>query len=103
VVRYSLASPKRVFVAAGLLLAVTAYPVARLGSEFMPPLYEGALFLHARHRSGDFHLRGLEASAGCRTGILKEIPEVSQVFGKAGRAETATDPRHWRCSRRSST
>ncbi len=91
VVRFSLASPKKVFVAAGLLIVVTAWPAIRMGTEFMPPLYEGSLFYMP------VTVPGLSISEASRLlqiqdRILKEIPEVSQVFGKAGRAETATDP-----------
>ena len=63
----------------------------KLGSEFMPPLYEGTLFympvtVPAASISEVTELLQIQDQ------ILKKIPEVAQVFGKAGRAETATDP-----------
>ena len=63
----------------------------KLGSEFMPPLYEGSLFYMP------VTMPGASVSEAARLlkmqdEILMKIPEVSQVFGKAGRAETATDP-----------
>jgi len=74
-----------------MVLAATAIPFSRLGTEFMPPLYEGTLFYMPTTMPG--------ASIGEATkllqyqdAMLKTIPEVDQVFGKAGRAETATDP-----------
>jgi copper/silver efflux system protein len=74
-----------------LLMLITIYPVFKLGREFMPPLYEGSLFYMP------VTVPGISVSEAGRIlqlqdHILKEIPEVAQVFGKAGRAETATDP-----------
>jgi len=82
---------KTVIVVAVVLMIVTVYPFMKLGSEFMPPLYEGALFYMP------VTVPGLSASEAARIlklqdEILMSIPEVAQVFGKAGRAETATDP-----------
>jgi len=82
----------RATIAIGLvLLALTAIPLLRLGGEFMPPLDEGdVLYMPSA-------LPGL--SAGKATQLLqqtdrliKTVPEVERVFGKMGRAETATDP-----------
>ncbi len=72
-------------------MAVTAFPFIKLGSEFMPPLYEGTLFYMP------VTVPGISVSEASRLlqiqdKLLKGIPEVAQVFGKAGRAETATDP-----------
>ncbi len=76
---------------AALALAATAYPVARLGGEFMPPLYEGDLLYMPSALPG--------LSPGKAAQILQQsdrliatVPEVKRVFGKIGRAETATDP-----------
>jgi Cu(I)/Ag(I) efflux system membrane protein CusA/SilA len=79
-------------IAAGLLLlAITAFPLLQLGGEFMPPLDEGDV-LHMPSA-----LPGL--SAGKASQLLQQMdrqlmtmPEVARVFGKMGRAETATDP-----------
>jgi copper/silver efflux system protein len=91
VVRFSLRRQKTVITAAAVLVVITIYPFLQLGREFMPPLYEGALFYMPVTTPG---LSISEASSLLQTQdrILKTIPEVAQVFGKAGRAETATDP-----------
>ena len=80
-----------VIIAAVIVLVITIYPFSRLGSEFMPPLYEGTLFY--------MPVTAPAASVSVATALLQlqdkllmKIPEVSSVFGKAGRAETATDP-----------
>ncbi|MEN6464043.1 MAG: CusA/CzcA family heavy metal efflux RND transporter [Syntrophaceae bacterium] len=80
-----------VIVLALIIMAVTAFPFIKLGSEFMPPLYEGTLFYMPVTVPG---ISVSEASKllQVQDKLLKGIPEVSQVFGKAGRAETATDP-----------
>ena len=70
---------------------ITVFPSLRLGTEFMPPLDEGSLFYMP------VTVPGLSVSEATKLlqiqdRILMSIPEVSQVFGKAGRAETATDP-----------
>jgi copper/silver efflux system protein len=74
-----------------VLLAITAFPILQLGGEFMPPLDEGDV-LHMPSA-----LPGL--SAGKASQLLQQMdrqlmtmPEVARVFGKMGRAETATDP-----------
>jgi Cu(I)/Ag(I) efflux system membrane protein CusA/SilA len=82
---------KTVIVLAIIIMALTVYPFMKLGSEFMPPLYEGSLFYMP------VTMPGASVSEAARLlkmqdEILMKIPEVSQVFGKAGRAETATDP-----------
>jgi Cu(I)/Ag(I) efflux system membrane protein CusA/SilA len=82
----------RITIAAGLvLLALTAIPVLRLGGEFMPPLDEGDL-LHMPSA-----LPGLSAGKASQLlqqmdRLLMTVPEVDRVFGKMGRADTATDP-----------
>jgi len=90
-VAFSLKYPKTVIAAALLLVALTVYPIVKLGSEFMPPLYEGSLFYMPVTMPG---LSITEAGRllQMQDEILMKIPEVAQVFGKAGRAETATDP-----------
>jgi len=82
---------KTVIIIAIVMMAVTVYPFMKLGSEFMPPLYEGSLFYMP------VTVPGASVSEAARLlkmqdEILMKIPEVAQVFGKAGRAETATDP-----------
>ncbi len=91
VASFALRFKKIVIVAAVLVLVATIIPFMRLGSEFMPPLYEGTLFympvtVPAASVSVATDLLQLQDK------LLMQIPEVSQVFGKAGRAETPTDP-----------
>lgn len=90
-VAFSLKYPRLVIVIALLIVAATVYPVLKLGREFMPPLDEGTLFYMPTTVPG---ASVSESSKILRLQdrLLKEIPEVAQVFGKAGRAETATDP-----------
>ena len=83
--------PKATLVASVLLLALTAVPLAHLGGEFMPPLDEGDLLYMPSA------LPGLSASKAAQLlqqtdRLIKTVPEVARVFGKAGRADTATDP-----------
>ncbi len=90
-VAFSLKYPRAIIISALVIVALTIYPLIKLGSEFMPPLYEGTLFympvtVPAAGISEVTKLLQLQDR------LLKKIPEVAQVFGKAGRAETATDP-----------
>ena len=89
--RRVLAAPKAVLLIALMVLLATVYPIMRIGGEFMPPLDEGDLLYMPSALPG--------ISAGKVTELLqqtdrliKTVPEVASVFGKAGRAETATDP-----------
>jgi len=82
---------KTVIVIAIVIMGITAYPFMKLGSEFMPSLYEGSLFympvtVPAASISEASKLLQMQDK------IIRQVPEVAQVFGKAGRAETATDP-----------
>jgi len=76
---------------AGALLLVTAWPVANLGSEFMPPLDEGDILYMPTTYPGLSITKAKEILQQTDK-ILYTFPEVRQVFGKVGRAETATDP-----------
>ena len=83
--------PKVTLLAAGFVLALSLIPLLRLGSEFMPPLEEGTLLYMPTA------LPGLSAGKAAELlqqtdRMIKTVPEVDHVFGKAGRAETATDP-----------
>lgn len=82
---------KTVIVAAVIIMVITIYPFMKLGTEFMPPLYEGSLFYMPVTMPGA-SISEVSSLLQLQDKILKKIPEVSQVFGKAGRAETATDP-----------
>jgi Cu(I)/Ag(I) efflux system membrane protein CusA/SilA len=90
-VAFALKYPKAVIAAALILMALTVYPIMKLGTEFMPPLYEGTLFYMPVTVPGA-SVSEVASLLQMQDSILKKIPEVAQVFGKAGRAETATDP-----------
>jgi Cu(I)/Ag(I) efflux system membrane protein CusA/SilA len=83
--------PRIVMLGALLVFASVAWPLRQLGGEFMPPLNEGdVLYMPSA-------LPGLPASKAAELlqitdRLIKSVPEVETVFGKAGRAETATDP-----------
>ncbi len=76
---------------AAMLLLATAYPVSQLGSEFMPPLDEGDILYMPTTYPGLSITKAKEILQQTDK-ILYSFPEVQQVFGKVGRAETATDP-----------
>ena len=86
-----LAHPRQVLAAAAALILITAVPLTRVGTEFMPDMDEGDILYMPTTLPG--------LSTGKAQQILqqtdralKTLPEVKTVFGKAGRAETATDP-----------
>ncbi|KAA0182788.1 efflux RND transporter permease subunit [Cupriavidus gilardii] len=83
--------PKTTLAIAATLLVATAWPIMRIGGEFMPPLDEGDLLYMPSA------LPGLSAGKAAQLlqqtdRLIKTVPEVATVFGKAGRADTATDP-----------
>jgi Cu(I)/Ag(I) efflux system membrane protein CusA/SilA len=83
--------PKTTLLAAALIAALSIWPMTRLGGEFMPALDEGDLLYMPSA------LPGLSAGKVSQLlqqtdRLIKTVPEVASVFGKAGRAETATDP-----------
>jgi copper/silver efflux system protein len=82
---------KTVIVIALLIMLATLYPFMKLGSVFMPPLNEGTLF-YMPVTVPAASISEVSTLLQLQDKILKAIPEVAQVFGKAGRAETATDP-----------
>ncbi len=74
-----------------LALVATLYPASRLGSEFMPTLDEGTLLYMPSSLPGMSVTKAAELMQ-TQDRIIKSFPEVASVFGKAGRANTATDP-----------
>ncbi|MFS8063348.1 MAG: efflux RND transporter permease subunit, partial [Luteimonas sp.] len=83
--------PRLTLLFAGLALLLSLLPLLRLGSEFMPPLEEGTLLYMPTA------LPGLSAGKAAQLlqqtdRMIKTVPEVAHVFGKAGRADSATDP-----------
>ncbi|MBI2828879.1 MAG: efflux RND transporter permease subunit [Acidobacteria bacterium] len=83
---------KLVTLALAVILMLSTVPVfLRLGSEFMPPLYEGTLLYMPITLPGA-SVQTAQQILAMQDKIIKQVPEVESVFGKAGRAITATDP-----------
>ncbi|MEJ5999288.1 efflux RND transporter permease subunit [Paucibacter soli] len=83
---------KKLTIALALLaLAASYFPAARLGSEFMPTLDEGTLLYMPASLPGMSITKAAELMQ-TQDKIIKSFPEVASVYGKAGRANTATDP-----------
>lgn len=80
-----------VIIVAILLLVLTIYPLKKLGSEFMPPLNEGDILYMPTTLPGISIGKAKELLQQTDK-IIKTFPEVERVFGKVGRADTATDP-----------
>ena len=80
-----------VLVVAALVVVATWFPYKKLGSEFMPPLYEGDLLYMPTTLPGISITKARELLQQTDK-IIKTFPEVESVLGKIGRAETATDP-----------
>ena len=80
-----------VLIIAVLISASSYIPFKKMGSEFMPPLYEGDLLYMPTTLPGISITKAKELLQQTDR-IIAEFPEVHHVFGKAGRAETATDP-----------
>jgi Cu(I)/Ag(I) efflux system membrane protein CusA/SilA len=83
--------PKITIGTAIIVLGVSAYPVMHIGSEFMPTLNEGTLFYMPVSLPSMSITKAAELLQ-TQDKIIKSFPEVESVFGKAGRANTATDP-----------
>jgi Cu(I)/Ag(I) efflux system membrane protein CusA/SilA len=82
---------KWIIVGALVLMGLTVIPYTQLGSEFMPPLYEGDLLYMPTTLPGMSITKARELLQQTDK-IIRQFPEVHHVFGKIGRAETATDP-----------
>jgi Cu(I)/Ag(I) efflux system membrane protein CusA/SilA len=74
-----------------LLMGITWVPLSRLGSEFMPPLYEGDLLFMPITVPG-ISIQEAKRLLQWQDAQIKQVPEVARVFGKTGRAETSLDP-----------
>ena len=83
--------PKGTLAAAAVILIVGLWPATQLGSEFMPPLDEGDLMYMPTTHPGVSIDKAREILQNTDK-MIREFPEVKRVFGKIGRAETATDP-----------
>ena len=93
VIGWVLRHRKLTLIFSGLCLATAVIPLSHLGTEFMPPLYEGDLLYMPTLTPGvsvgeSAHLLQITDR------LIKTVPEVERVFGQAGRAETATDSAH---------
>lgn len=91
IIRYIFKCPKIILLSTFVLMILSAYPFLKSGSEFMPPFKEGDLL----YMPSAFP--GLAIGKAAQTlqqtdKLIKHIPEIESVFGKAGRAETSTDP-----------
>lgn len=83
---------RKLVLAGALGLMLLSIPIfLRLGSEFMPPLHEGAIVYMPTTLPG-ISITEAKKSLALQDRLLKEFPEVERVFGKVGRAESATDP-----------
>ncbi len=91
VIRGALRFRKTALFASFLLVPLSALLALRIGSEFMPPLYEGTIF-YMPVTSPGISVTEAGRLLAAQDRILKSFPEVETVFGKAGRADTATDP-----------
>ncbi len=87
----ALRNPKTT-VAIGLLAIVSAIPmIQKIGSEFMPPLNEGDI-LYMPTTFPNISIEAAKQYLQVQDRVIRSFPEVQSVYGKAGRAETATDP-----------
>jgi copper/silver efflux system protein len=90
VLRWALGARAVVVIGALLILGLTLVPLGRLGSEFMPPLREGSL-MYMPNTLPSVSLTQQRRLLQLEDSILMSFPEVASVWGKAGRANTATD------------
>ena len=91
VLKKVLSYPKTTIVAALVLLATCLWPLQKVGSEFIPPLDEGDLMYMPTTHPGISIGKARELLQQTDK-LIRTVPEVETVFGKIGRAETATDP-----------
>ncbi|SMY33926.1 Cation efflux system protein CusA [Photobacterium malacitanum] len=87
----SLRFPKTIIAIAIALMASSYYPITKLGSEFIPPLDEGDLMYMPTTYPGISIGKARELLQQTNK-LIKTVPEVATVWGKVGRAESATDP-----------
>ena len=86
-----LRKPRTVLLLALVVFATAAWPLSRIGGEFIPPMDEGDLLYMPSALPGISAAKAAELLQQTDR-LIKTVPEVKTVFGKAGRAETATDP-----------
>jgi len=91
IIHYTMAAPKKVLLLSLLLVLLGAWPMSQIGSEFMPDLDEGDLMYMPTTFPGISVGKAQELLQQTDK-LIKTLPEVRRVFGKIGRADTATDP-----------
>ncbi|QGX38183.1 efflux RND transporter permease subunit [Permianibacter aggregans] len=91
VLKWVLNYPKTTLLASGLIAVFGLWPLTHIGSEFMPPLDEGDLMYMPTTYAGVSIGKAREILQQTDK-LIRTIPEVKTVFGKIGRADTATDP-----------
>ncbi|MSQ91821.1 MAG: efflux RND transporter permease subunit [Gammaproteobacteria bacterium] len=91
ILEVALRRPKVVLVITAALLVATVLPASRLGREFMPELFEGDLMYMPTTMPG-ISADAVRALLQQTDRMIRAVPEVERVFGKVGRADTATDP-----------
>lgn len=91
VIGFVTSSPWLVIIVACILTASAAWPLSKLGSEFMPPLDEGD-WMYMPTTDPGLPIGEATQLLQQTDRLIKSVPEVASVFGKIGRAETATDP-----------
>ena len=91
VIHWIIRFPKTTLAAAAVVLVIGLWPATKLGSEFMPPLDEGDLMYMPTTYPGISVDKAREILQQTDK-LIRTLPEVKRVFGKIGRAETATDP-----------
>lgn len=91
IIRGALNYPKTLMLVIVVVMAAGLWPVSKIGSEFMPPLDEGDLMYMPTTYAGISIGKARELLQQTDK-LIKTVPEVETVFGKIGRAETATDP-----------
>lgn len=91
IVNFSLRFKKAVLLGALVIFIITLIPFSRLGSEFMPPLNEGSILYMPTAVPG-MSITEAAKILNAQDRMLMKFPEVQRVFGKIGRADTATDP-----------
>ncbi|MFL6652654.1 MAG: efflux RND transporter permease subunit, partial [Sulfurifustaceae bacterium] len=87
----ALRRPKLTLLLAAVVFSTSLWPLLRLGGEFMPPLDEGDILYMPSALPGISAQKASELLQ-LTDRMIRTVPEVATVFGKAGRAETATDP-----------
>tara|TARA_R110000824_G_scaffold399102_1_gene604033 strand:+ start:79834 stop:82962 length:3129 start_codon:yes stop_codon:yes gene_type:complete len=91
VINFVMHSPWLVIIGGALLIGSAIWPFSKLGTEFMPPLDEGD-WMYMPTTNPGLPIGEATQLLQQTNRLIKSVPEVSQVFGKIGRAETATDP-----------